>query len=123
MAREIYYETLSRAVVQASTLGATSAGTTAVDLGTCRKGLLLISLTVGTDVPTNVVIQHSSDNVTFSTLRAVANADVAATGFHVYQQTRIYRYVRATWTRAAAAADSRWSVVVVGDQAVRDQPT
>ena len=110
---------ITRAVVQAGVLGVTNAGTAAVDMGTSRQGYLIISLTVGTDVPTNVIIQDSADNVTFAALETVVNADVAATGIDVYDMPNMRRYVRATWTRAAAGADSWWSIVAVGDLMVR----
>ena len=106
-------------LVRAGVLGPTSAGTTAVDMRTCRVGRLLISLTVGTDVPTNVVLQHSPDNVTWTNLAAPANALFAASTLYEVDVANLYRYVRMTWTRAAAAGDSYWSIILLGDLAVK----
>ena len=106
-------------LVRASVLGVTNAGTTAQDMGTCRVGRLLISLTVGTDVPTNVVLQHSPDGTTWTALASPANALFAASTLYEVDVANTYRYMRMTWTRAAAGADSYWSVIFLGDLAVR----
>ena len=106
-------------IVAAGVLGVTSAATTAVDLGTCRNALIMIDLVVGTDVPTTVLIQHSPDNVTFTTHTTVANADLAATTLATYDCYNLQRYVRVTWVRAAAAANSFWCVLAIGDLMVR----
>lgn len=106
-------------VVRAGVLGVTNAGTTAIDMQTCRQGWLIISLNVGSDVATSFVLQHSDDNSTWATLKSVDNADLAADALKKYDLANMKRYVRATWTRAAAAGDSYWAVLVVGDLAVR----
>lgn len=108
-----------REVVAAGVLGVTNAGTAAVDMATCRQGWLIIDLALVTDIPTNVVLQHSSDNVTFTALETVPDADVAASGLAHYNLENMQRYVRLTWTRALANADSHWCVLVVGDLMVR----
>ncbi len=108
-----------REVVASGTLGVTNAGTTAVDMDTCRQGWLIIDQVIGIDVATSFVLQHSPDNITFTTLETVANADLAATALVTYNLENMYRYVRATWTRAAANADSVWCVLVLGDLSVR----
>jgi len=102
-------------IVAAGTLGATSAGTASVDLGMCRNALVMIDLVVGTDVPTGVLIQHSPDNVTWTTHTTVANADLAASALQTYDLYNLYRYVRLAWTRATAFGDSQWCVLVIGD--------
>lgn len=107
-----------KAIVQAAVLGATSAGTTAVDMGTCRDSLLAISITVGTDVPTSFEIEESSDNITFASKTTVTDANLAASTIYTVEVQNHKRYLRAKWTRATAAGDSYWSVLVFGHEAV-----
>lgn len=111
--------TLLREVVAAGTLGVTNAGTASVDMRTCRQGLLMIDLVVGTDVPSDFILQHSHDDSTWATLEAVADADLLASDILTYDLENMERYVRLTWTRALANADSQWCVLVLGDLAVR----
>jgi hypothetical protein len=118
-ARDFGSYTEVKELVAAGVLGATNAGTTAQDMGTCRVGRLLISLTVGTDVPTDVVLQHSPDGTTWTNLLAPADANFAATTLYEHDVANMYRYVRMTWTRAAAAGDSYWAIILIGDLAVR----
>ena len=117
--RDFGSECITRAVVAAGVLGATNAGTTAVDMNDCRNVQIIISNVVGTDVATACTIEHSIDNTTFVTLQAVPNASLAATAFLTYNLSNVYRYVRAAWTRAAAGADSYWTIVAIGDRQVR----
>ena len=109
----------AESVVNAGVLGVTNAGTVAVDLGLCRNAWLTINQTIVTDVPTTVLIEHSPDNVTFTTHTTIANADLAATTLATYDLYNLYRYVRLSWVRAAANADSFWSVVIIGDLMIR----
>ena len=117
--RDFASECITREIVKAAVLGATNAGTAAVDMNDCRNGQIVISLTVGTDVATACTIQHSVDNVTFVALQAVPNASLAASAFLTYDVANLFRYVRVIWTRAAAGADSYWSIVITGDRQVR----
>lgn len=107
-------------VVRAGVLGPTNAGTASQDLGTARQGRLFISLNAVGDVPTNVVLQHSWDNATWTNIQVVPNASLAASTFYQVELTNIalQRYVRLTWTRATAFGTSHWAVWVVGDLAV-----
>ena len=118
MSYNLYSSSVNKALVQAAVLGATSAATTAVDLGdttgVSRDALVTVSITVGSDVPTTILLQHSSDNSTFATHTTIANADLAATGIDVYSLRNVKRYLRITWIRAASAGDTYWSVCVTG---------
>ena len=105
-------------LVRAGVMGVTNAGTASIDMRTIRVGRLMISLLVGTDVPTNVVLQHSPDNATWTNLVAPANALFAASTFYQVDVANVYRYLRMTWTRAGVAADSWWSITFIGDLAV-----
>ncbi len=118
-ARDFASYTKTLELVRAGVLGVTNAGTAAIDMRTARVGKLMISLLVGTDVPTNVVLQHSSDGVTWVNLAAPANALFAASTFYELDVANIFRYLRMTWTRAAAGADSWWSILFIADLAVR----
>ena len=108
-----------RSVIAPAVLGVTNAGTASVDMGMSRQGWLIIDLVVGTDIPTDVVLQHSSDNVTFTNLYAVPDADVAASDLVHYNLPNMQRFVRLTWTRALANADTLWAVHVIGDLMIR----
>lgn len=112
--RDATSETTVLAVVQASVLGVTNTGTTAVDLGTSRHALVTISTTIGSDVASAITLEHSSDNSSFSTHTTVTTADLAATGIDTYDLHNCKRYLRIAWTRAASNADTYWSVTAVG---------
>jgi len=104
----------AKKLVAAGVLGATSAGTTGVDMGTHKSSMLSIDLVVGSDVATSFTVQHSYDNSTWADLLAVTDASLAATALVVRELTNHYRYLRVKWTRAAAGADSYWSILAVG---------
>ncbi len=114
MARDLKSMSKQLAMVQAAVLAATNAGTTAVDLGTSRDAMVIISTTSGSDVASAITLQHSSDNSTFTTHTTITTADLAATGIDIYTLTDVKRYLRIAWTRSASAADSYWSVVAIG---------
>lgn len=117
--RDFGSECITREVVRAGVLGATSTGTTAVDMGDCRNGQIIISLAVGTDVASSMTIQHSYDGSTWSTLQAVPDASLTSSGFLTYNVSNMYRYVRAAWTRALSNGDSYWSIIIIGERQVR----
>lgn len=120
VSRDWTNDSLPRNIVAAAVLGATNAGTTAVDMRAARQGTVIISTTVGTDVATDVTIEHSADNSTFTeALDPLADALFAATGINVVEIPDMMRYVRATWTRAAAGGDSYWSITILGHEAIR----
>lgn len=101
-------------MVAASVLAATNTGTTAVDLKTCRSALLLINLTVGTDVPSSVTIQDSADNSTFADHTDIDDTELDATVLYKATLRNLKRYVRIKWTRALSNGDSYWSVELIG---------
>lgn len=104
-------------MVNAGVLAATNTGTTAVDIKTCRSAVLMINITIGSDVPTSTIIQDSEDNVTFADHTTILDASLAATTLYIATLRNLKRYVRIKWTRAAAGADSYWSVTLTGIQA------
>ncbi len=114
MARDLKSMSKQLAMVQAAVLGATNSGTTAVDLGTSRDAMVIISTTIGSDVASAITLEHSSDNSTFTTHTTITTADLAATGIDIYTLTNVKRYLSIAWTRSASAADSYWSVVAIG---------
>jgi len=105
-------------LVRAGVLGVTNAGTTAIDMRTCRNGRLLISQTIGTDVATDFTLEHSYDNSTWATLVEVTDANLAASTLYQVDVANTYRYLRITWTRAAANADTYWAVLYMGTEPV-----
>jgi len=119
MPRDLGSVVTANELIAAGVLGA-SATSASVDLGTSRDAYLIIDLVVGVDVPTSVVIWDSDDNTTFTAHTAIANASLAATTLYTADLTNVRRYVRIVHVRAAANADSAWSVVILGRLRVRD---
>jgi len=105
--------------VQEGTVLAVTGNSTADDMRTCRNLLVLVDLNVTTDTITNLLLEHSADNVTFTTHSTLAAA-LAVDGFTTYSVQNVRRYVRVSWTRVGAGADTTWGVYFVGDLAVYD---
>lgn len=104
-------------LIRTAVLGVTNTGNTGVDMGTCRSGVLIISLLVATDVATSFSIQHSADNGVndaWADVVTLTDAQLNASGLILKEIPRMKRYLRVKWTRAAANATSYWSVVVAG---------
>lgn len=106
-----------KSLLAAAVLAATNTGTTGVDMGTCRSGVLQVNLTVGSDVATSFTLQHSADNGnddSWATVISLTNAQLSATALVLKEIPRMKRYLRVRWTRSASATDSYWSITVAG---------
>jgi len=98
-------------LVEAAAVGTTSAGTTAVDMKTCRDAVLIINYVQTDDAVTLLVVEHSSDNVTFTTHTSVGTV---ADGMTKVNLKNIKRYVRLTYTNASATGNDFWCVMIAG---------
>lgn len=93
-----------------------------VDMRGCRNGYMLVSLSIGTDVPASLVISDSEDNSTFAVLKTVAAATLtlmASTGLYKIELPNMKRYVKVSaLTVTGTSADSVVSIVLVGKDSV-----
>ena len=103
----LYIQTL----VEAAAVGTTSAGTTAVDMKTCRDAVLMINYVQTDDEVTQLVVEHSDDNTTFTTHTSVGTI---ADGNTQVNLKNIKRYVRLTYTNASASGNDFWCVMIAG---------
>ncbi len=106
-----------KSLVAASVLAATNTGTTAVDMKTSRSAVLMVNLTVGSDVATTFSIQHSADSGVddaWADVITLTDAQLASTAMVLKEIPRMKRYLRVKWTRSASGADSYWAIQVAG---------
>ena len=108
---QLFILELSRANVVGSALAGSS-----VDMKTCRDGVVLISLTKGTDSLTAITFQDSPDDSTFTTHTSITS--VTSSGFSKTNVKDIKRYCKINWT-GDSNTDSYACALLVGFRAIK----